>query len=202
MKTWKSIRGHPMDAARRALPVFCIGLLAIGAAFAGRSSAPSSLEVLDPAFMHAVTATVSQHDVRAILAHQHSTAPVHLRLFTSCDNEQHCTILTAMDFPASAAPASAISLRVAVHVSPDEGSARVASTWEVQSNHSTGDQPGRLTGDFHDLAGVPAIGEQRAIANLLTSMQSAIGEVLDANGVSTQHPPAPRLLAGSPDASL
>ncbi|MEJ7806331.1 MAG: hypothetical protein WKG03_10485 [Telluria sp.] len=188
MEKWENMRSLGARSGRHVLPILCIGLLGIGAAFASRGPARPLLEALDPTFMQAVTATVSQHDVKAILAHQHSNAPVHLRLYTSCDDEQRCTIMTAMDFPDADAPASALSLRVAVHVSPGNGSAhdKVASSWQVQSSSRASHHNALYAGDFRDLTGIPAIGEAHAIANLLTSMQSAIREVLNANGMTAQ----------------
>ncbi len=175
-------------AARRLLPMLCMGLLVTGVGFTSVVPARPALEALDPMFMKAVTASVSQHDVKAILAHQRSSAPVHLRLFTSCHEENRCTILTTMDFPHSDLHAPAITLRVVTRVIPGTGNsdATIASSWQVQSVHSAIHETTAYAGDFSQLNDVPALGDQSAIAGLLTSIRSAIGNVLDANGVVAQ----------------
>lgn len=185
MKTWKEIRGVNARAARRLIALLCVGLFGMGVVFASRVPPPLPLEALDPTLMQAVIGSVSQRDVEAILAFQHSSAPVHLQLYTSCDEVQRCTIFAMMDFPQSQLRAPAISLRVAVRVTPGAGSPyrTMASSWQVQSNGAALSERAAYAGNFSDLKDVPPIGENNAIASLLTAMQSAIGKVLGANGV-------------------
>lgn len=188
METWEGICCVNATAARRRLPLLCLGILGIGAVFASRGPSPPPLEKLDPAFMHAVTASLPQRDVKAILAAQHSSAPVDLQLYTSCDEEERCTILTTMEFAQSEPDAPSISLRVAVHVEPDPaGSPRtMASSWQVQKSDSAGTAHAMYAGDFTNLNALFSTGNDKAIASLLSSIQSAIGRVLRANGIVTQ----------------
>lgn len=185
METLVGIRRANAKAVRRLVHFLCIALLGIGVVFASRGPPPPPLEALDPAFMKAVTASVSQKDVEAILAHQRSSAPVHLQLYTSCDDAQRCTIFTTMDFSHSDSHAPTVSLRVAVQVLAGTGSAHgsTASSWQVQASDPTIHQQASYAGDFTDLKDVPPIGENHAIANLLTAIESAIGKVLDSNGM-------------------
>ena len=184
METWMCNRAVNVRAARRLLPLLGIGLLAIGSVFASRGSTPRPLEALDPTFMKAVSASVSQHDVKAILAYQRSSAPVHLRLQTSCDEEQRCTIFTTMDYPHSELHALTVSLRVAVDVIHDRERPHkmIASSWQVRLIDPAVNKRAAYAGDFRDMKGVPQIGDNDAIARLLTAIQLAIGEVLRANG--------------------
>lgn len=185
METWIGILGVNARAARRLFPLLCIALLGIGVVSARRAPTPLPLEELDPTLMKAVTASVSQHDVKAVLAFQRSNAPVHLRLYTSCDEVQRCTIFTKMDFPHSELRAPTMSLRVAVRVIPGAGSAHrtIASSWQVQSDDPAINKHAAYAGNFSDLKDVPPMGDNNAVASLLTSIQSAIGKVLCANGV-------------------
>ena len=185
MKTWAGVRNVNVVVALRLLAVLAIGLLETGVGFAKWNPTPRHLEALDPTFMKAVTASVSQHDVKTILAHQRSSGPVHVQLYTSCDEEQRCTILTTMDFSDAQFDASTISLKVAVHVMPETDGPHktIRSSWQVQSMNAAFDAHTTYAGDFSDLKGLPAIGDNHAIAGLLTAIQAAIRDALGANGV-------------------
>lgn len=165
-----------------------LAILGISAVYAGGRPTSPPLEDLDPLFMQAVTASVSRHDVKAVLAHQHSNAPVDLQLYTSCDEEQRCTVFTTMNFSQAGADSSAISLRVATRVIPAAGNAErtAASAWQVQSIDPAINEHAIYAGDFRDLKQVPPIGDNHAIAGLLTSIDSAIANVLDSHGVTAR----------------
>lgn len=185
MKIWTDIRGISTKSIRGLLPSFCIGLLGISIVLANRRPTPLPLESLDPAFMKAVTASILQHDVSAILKHQRSSAAVHLQLYTSCDEEQRCTIFTSMDFPRPEVHTSAISLHVTTHVIRNAENAQGAtmSSWRVEANGPAIDKRVTYAGNFNDLKNVPRIGEHNAIGSLLTSIRSGIEKVLALNGV-------------------
>lgn len=185
MKIWANIQRISTKSIRGLLPLFCIGLLGVSIVFANRRPAPLRLESLDPAFMKAVTASISQHDVSAILKHQRSSASVHVQLYTSCDEERRCTIFTSMDFPRSEAHASGISLHVTTHVirNAENAQGTTMSSWRVEANGPTIDKRVTYAGNFNDLKRVPRIGESNAIGSLLTSIRSGIETVLAAEGV-------------------
>ncbi len=185
METGTGVRRMASRTARMVLSLLCFGILQANAGSASWALAPPSLEALDPTFMKAVTASVSPHDVKKILTFQRSTAPVHLRLFTACDAEQHCTISTMMDFPGAEQQASALSLHVAVHVAPGSASARrtAGASWRVQLTDPATSVPTDYVGDFRELNGMVPADEDKAIASVLVSIQSAIEQVLGANGI-------------------
>ncbi len=185
METGLGVRRIASRTASLLFPLLCVGLLEANAGIATWAPAPPSLEALDPTFMKAVTASVSQHDVKKILTFQRSAAPVHLRLFTACDALQHCTISTMMDFPGAEHQAPALSLQVAVHVAPGTASARrtTGASWHVQLTDPATNLPSDYGGDFSELNGMAPTDEHEAIASLLVSIQSAIEHVLGANGI-------------------
>ena len=185
MGTWIAVRSVNSRFVRRLLALLAMGFLGMGVGFAKWNPAPRPLEALDPTLMKAVTASVSPHDVKAVLAHRHASGPVHLQLYTSCDEEQRCTIFTAMDFSDALADTSTISLRVAVRVTPETVGPgnTIGSSWQVLSMNPAIDTHTTYAGDFSDLKDLPAIGDNNAIAGLLTSMQGAISDALRANGV-------------------
>ena len=170
------------------LPSLGIGLLATAVLFAARRPPTVDLQALDPALMKAVTASVSQRDVEAILTHRRASGPVHLQLYTSCDGPQRCTIFTTMVFPRSAFQPSTISLQVAMDVMPDGGDAQrtVTSTWQVQSIGPAIDEHIDHAGDFSGLSVLAKNREGNAIAGLLTSIRSAIAAVLVSHGVAAE----------------
>lgn len=179
------IHGAVAKAVGRFLPWFGIGLLGIAIAFASRRPTLPPLEKLDPLFMKAVKASIARRDVQAVLAHQRSSAAVHLQLFSSCAVDRHCTVFTSMAFPGSEVQAPSISLHVAVHVIPGAGNARptIMSSWEVKTIEPLPERRVSYAGEFDDMSRVPNIGEHNAIASLLTSIRSAVVNVLVADGV-------------------
>lgn len=186
MKTWGGIRSAGTQVARRhLLPLLGIGLVVFGVGCARWISAALPLEALDPTFMKAVTASVSPNDVKAILAYRRASGPVHIRLYTSCDPEQRCIILTTMDFTDERSESSTISLKVAVHVMPDTGGAHrtTRASWQIRSFDPSNDGSATYAGDFSTLKDVPFVGDRNAMAGLLISIRSAIGTALRAHGV-------------------
>ena len=177
-----------LAAIRHPLVWLSLGILGISAVYAGARPTIPPLEDLDPVFMQAVTASVSQHDVKAILAHQHSTVPVDLQLYTSCDEERRCTVFTTMNFPRSGIDSSSISLHVATRVIPERRNAEptAASSWQVQSIDPAINEHATYAGDFRDLERIPPIGDKQAIAGVLTAIDSAIAKVLGAHGVAAR----------------
>lgn len=185
MTTSVTVGGSHAVAPPQLWLLLCIALLGSGAVFANLPPSPPPLHSLDATLMKAVTASVSQQDVSAVLAHQRSKASVHIQLRSSCDQEQRCTVFTAMDFPDAETRVSAMSLHVAVHVVPGAtmGPGKATASWQVQSSDAATDGHAVYAGDFSDLQRVPPIGERAAIARLLTSIESAVGKVLVSNAI-------------------
>lgn len=167
-----------------------VTLVATALLLSARQPSMVDLEALDPALMKAVQASVSQRDVQAILSDQRASGPVHLQLYTLCDEAQRCTIFSTMDFPGSASRPSTISLQVAMQVAPDANGVHRAgtSTWQVRLVGPAVDEHINYAGDFCDLTALPRNGGGAAIAGLLTSIQSSIAHVLLANGVIAKPP--------------
>lgn len=188
METWVAFGGVKRAGASRVLPTLVgIGLLALGAGATKWYPTPPQLEELDPVLMRAVTSSVSQHDVKAILAHRPSSGPVHIKLYTSCDEVQHCTVFTAMDFTDALSEQSTVSLRVAVSVlAGSSASYKISeSSWQVRRTDPATNASATYAGLFSNLGHFPPIGDSKAITSLLVSMQSAIEDALLANGVSS-----------------
>ena len=187
MEKWVAFGGvNRAGASRGLLTLVGIGLLGFGAGATKWYLTPPRLEALDPVLMRAVTSSVSQHDVKAILAHRPSSGPVHIKLYTSCDEAQHCTVFTAMDFTDALSEQSTVSLRVAVSVLA--GSSRSykisGSSWQVRRTDPATNASATYAGLFSNLGDFPPVGDGKAITGLLVSIQSAIGDALVANGVS------------------
>lgn len=73
METWVAFGGvNRVRASRGLLTLIGIGLLALSAGATKWYLTPPRLEALDPVLMRAVTSSVAQHDVKAILAHRPS----------------------------------------------------------------------------------------------------------------------------------
>lgn len=163
-------------------------LVVAGLGFAARQPASVDLGALDPALMKAVQASVSQRDIETILSRRQASGPVHLQLYTACDEAGRCTVFTTMDFPRSASQPSTVSLQVAMQVAPERDGARraVMSGWEVRSISPAIDEHVDYAGDFRNLTALPAGEEGNAMARLLTSIQSAIANVLVAKGVTAK----------------
>lgn len=182
MSTSVSLRFRHLVAypARSALPWLGSGLAAAVLAFAARQPPERALDTLDPVFMRAVQAAISQRDVQAILASQAASGPVHLKLLTACDADHWCTIVTTMDFPRSASRQQALSLQLVMQVAPDDGNTArtVRSVWEVRSvdpaRHPHIDQ----AGDFRELGMLADSEEGTAIAGVLSAIHSSIAHVL------------------------
>ncbi|MFC5511383.1 hypothetical protein ACFPOU_09640 [Massilia jejuensis] len=191
METWVAFGGVKRAGASRVLPTLVgIGLLALGAGATKWYPTPPQLEELDPVLMRAVTSSVSQHDVKAILAHRPSSSgPVHIKLYTSCDEVQHCTVFTAMDFTDALSEQSTVSLRVAVSVlAGSSASYKICeSSWQVRRTDPATDASATYAGLFSNLGHFPPIGDSKAITALLVSIQSAIEDALLENGVSPNH---------------
>lgn len=187
METWEAFGGvKRAGASRGLLTLVGIGLLALGAGATKWYPTPPQLEELDPVLMRAVTSSVSQHDVKAILAHRPSSGPVHIKLYTSCDEVQHCTVFTAMDFTDALSEQSTVSLRVAVSVLAGASpSYKISgSSWQVRRTDPATNASATYSGLFSNLVNFPPIGDSKAITALLVSIQSAIEDALLANGVS------------------
>lgn len=187
MATWVGLRKvTSAGTCRSLLPWLAIALVGIGVGFNKWNPTPVPLEQLDPTFMKAVTASVSQYDVKAILADHGTSGPVRLQLYTDCDEERRCTIFTTLDFLSEAHPdATTTSLRVAVRVMPERAGTRgiEASWWEVRAIDPAINASNTYAGNFNDSKHFASIGDNTATANLLLSMQSAISAALRAHGV-------------------
>lgn len=190
MSTSMGIRLRRFSAMPVGFRMLWVGfaLVVAGLGFPARQPPSVDLKVLDPALMKAVQASVSQRDVEAILYDRRASGPVHLQLYTSCDEAGRCTIFTTMDFPRSTSQPSALSLQIAMQVSSEGGNAHrtVMSTWTVRSIGPALDERIDYAGDFHDLTVLARNGKGGAMVSLLTSIQSAVARVLVANGVTTQ----------------
>lgn len=168
------------------LAVIGAALLVTAMTFSAQRSQDVDLETLDPLLMKAVTASVSQRDVQAVLFHRRSSGPVHLHLYTSCDETLRCTVFTTMDFPHSTFRPMALSLQVTTQVTHDGSGAHRAATsaWHVESLGPAMDKKVGFAGDFSDFSKLARDGEGEALARLLASIQSAVETVLVAHGVS------------------
>lgn len=182
MSTFVSPRfRHPVaNSARSGLPWLGSALAAAALAFAARQPPDRALEALDPVFMQAVQASISQRDVQAILASQAASGPVHLQLVTACDADHWCTIVTTMDFPRSVSRPEALSLQLAMQVAPDDGNTvrTVRSVWEVRSGDPAHRQHIDRAGDLRELGMLADSEEGTAIAGVLNAIHSSIAHVL------------------------
>lgn len=175
-----------LGASRGLLTLTVISVLAIGVGVTRRNLTPPPLEALDPTFMKAVTTAVSQRDVKAILARRPFSGPVEIRLFTSCHEDQHCTVFTTMEFTDVRSEESTVSLRVAVSVLAESDSSHrlSGSSWQVRRTDSATNATSTYAGVFPNLEDLPPTEDSNAITGLLITIQSAIGRALVENGVS------------------
>lgn len=185
MHTWVGTHNVGPKLAQRGWFLLGIALLGVGVGF-GRSGtsdpALPPLDALDPMFLQAVTASISQHDVKAILTRRRTSGPVHIRLYSTCDTEQRCIIFSTMDFTDTRSSTSTMSLRVAVSVMPEATGAprAIGSPWQVRTRDRALNASATYGGDFSDLSLLPAMGDDHAIASLLISIHFAINHALDA----------------------
>lgn len=187
METWVAFRGvRHAGASQGLLTLIGVTLLAFSAGAAKWNLTRPRLEALDPVLMRAVTSSVSQHDVKSILSHRPSSGPVHIKLYTSCDEVQYCTVFTAMDFTDAQSEQSTVSLRVAVSVLAGSGpSYKISgSSWQVLRTDPATNASTTYSGLFSNLGHFPPVGDSEAITALLVSIRSAIEDALFANGVS------------------
>lgn len=138
--------------------------------------------------MTAVKASIPARDVKAILAHQRSSGPVHLQLYTACDEEKRCTIFTTMDFSDPQSDTTAISLRVDVRVmqTTDGQHRKTGASWQVHALEPGFKTSTTYAGDFSNTENFPSIDKNHAIASVLTAIEAAIKDALNASGTNSQ----------------